>query len=167
MDEKSTIFEVIELKGSTTTLCYGDATKEKITKNPLTWKRAVVVSSASEQVGDICGKSNCCDDNRPWEIGNIYQRYLEQQFFCQYLCQYLPIYLCQYLPPTYPQQLPKLACTRWQHRAPERFTRTPVQKIVSNSLQEIILQSVNIMLSKTNALWWARNLGIGQEFLFK
>ena len=87
------------------------------------------------------------------------QRYLEQIYFCQYLCQYLP--------PTYPQQLPELACMRWQHRAPERFTRRPVQKIVLNSLQAIILQSLNIILFKTNALWWAKKLGLGQEFLFK
>ena len=46
----------------------------------------------------------------------------------------------------------------------DSLDRRPVQEIILNSAQAIILHSVNIMLFKTNALCWARNLGLDKNF---
>ena len=46
----------------------------------------------------------------------------------------------------------------------DSLDRRPVQEIILNSVQAIILHSVNIMLFKTNALCWARNLGLDKNF---
>ena len=105
--KKVQFFEVIELKGSTTTLCYGDAAKEKITKKHLPerglWSSAPLLSRSAIFVANPIAAMTIDLEKLAMYVKDIWNKYI--------FCQYLPIYLCQYLLPTYPQQLPKLAGT--------------------------------------------------------
>ena len=97
MDEKSTIFEVIELKGSTTTLCYGDATKEKITKKRLPerglWSSAPLLSRSAIFVANPIAAMTIDLEKLAIYIKDIWN----SNFFaniCVNICQYICVNIC-------------------------------------------------------------------------